>query len=195
VGRIVYTSFLAAAPDATFTFARDHWATEEQIRATGLPHTFLRNSQYLDLVPLLARPDGVIAGPAGDGRIAWVARDDSADAAVAVLTGNGHDGATYDLTGPAAHTLDWAAEQLATAAGREVVYADETLEAAYASRAGAGAEPFEVDGWVTSYSAVATGEMDVVSEAVPELTGHPAQALPEFLATHPGSYAHLRHGA
>jgi uncharacterized protein YbjT (DUF2867 family) len=87
VRRIVYLSFLAAASDATFTFARDHWATEEHIRGLGLAYTFLRPSLYLDLVPTWASLDGVIGGPAGDGRIAWVARDDLADVAVAVLTG------------------------------------------------------------------------------------------------------------
>ena len=65
--RIVYTSFLGAGPDATFTFARDHFATEQLIRESGLAYTFLRNSQYLDFVPLLVGEDGVIRGPAGDG--------------------------------------------------------------------------------------------------------------------------------
>ena len=53
VERIVYTSFLRASPDATFTFARDHYATEQHIRGTGLGFTFLRDSMYADFVPLL----------------------------------------------------------------------------------------------------------------------------------------------
>jgi NAD(P)H dehydrogenase (quinone) len=196
VERIVYASFLRAAPDSTFTFARDHWATEEHIKATGVKYTFLRNSEYLDWVPMLAGPDGVIRGPADEGRIAWVARDDSADAAVPVLTSSDgeHDGRTYDLTGPESHTFRWAAEQLSRAAGRPVVFEDETLEQAYASRAGADAEPFEVDGWVTSYVAVATGELDVVSDDVERLTGRRGMTLPEFLERYPESIAHLRGG-
>jgi uncharacterized protein YbjT (DUF2867 family) len=192
VERIVYTSFLAAAPDSTFTLGRDHFATEEHIRATGLAHTFLRNSMYLDFVPFFASAEGVIAGPAGDGRTAWVARDDVADVAVAVLTGEGHDGEAYAVTGPQAHTMAWAAERLSEAAGRPVTYKDETLEEAYASRASYGAPAFEVEGWVSSYVAVAKGELDVVSDTVPRLTGHDAQALPEFLAANPETFAHLR---
>jgi uncharacterized protein YbjT (DUF2867 family) len=69
VERVVYLSFLNAAPDATFTFARDHWRTEEYVRSTGLRHTFLRDSAYLDYVPALAGADGVIRGPAGNGRV------------------------------------------------------------------------------------------------------------------------------
>ncbi|HEY2637251.1 MAG TPA: NAD(P)H-binding protein, partial [Solirubrobacteraceae bacterium] len=75
VGRIVYTSFVNASPDATFTFVRDHFHTEEHIRAAGVDHTFLRDSVYLDFIPLLAGPDGAIRGPAGAGRLAPVARD------------------------------------------------------------------------------------------------------------------------
>ncbi len=191
VQRIVYTSFLGAAPDATFTLARHHHLTEEHIRATGLAHTFLRNSMYLDFVPFFASADGVIAGPAGDGRCAWVARDDVADVAAVVLTTDGHDGLTYELTGPDAHTLTWAAEQLARVSGRDVRYVDETIEQAYASRAHYGAPDFEVDGWVTSYLAVKEGELDVVTDTVERLTGHRPQALPEFLERNPGSWAHL----
>jgi uncharacterized protein YbjT (DUF2867 family) len=66
VRHVVYTSFLGAAPDATFTLARDHWATEEHLRASGMAFTFLRDSLYLDFLPALAGPDGVIRGPAGD---------------------------------------------------------------------------------------------------------------------------------
>ncbi|MBJ7520100.1 MAG: NAD(P)H-binding protein [Solirubrobacteraceae bacterium] len=191
VRRIVYTSFLGAAPDATFTLARHHHLTEEHIRATGLAHTFLRNSMYLDFVPFFASADGVIAGPAGDGRCAWVARDDVADVAAVVLTTDGHDGLTYELTGPDAHTLTWAAEQLTRVTGRDVRYVDETIEQAYASRAHYGAPDFEVDGWVTSYLAVKEGELDVVTDTVERLTGHRPQALPEFLERNPGSWAHL----
>jgi uncharacterized protein YbjT (DUF2867 family) len=46
VERIVYSSFVGAAPDATFTFARDYWHTEEHIRKSGLDFTFLRTSTW-----------------------------------------------------------------------------------------------------------------------------------------------------
>ena len=194
VRRIVYASFLACSPDATFTFARDHWHTEEHIRRTGVRHTFLRDSLYLDMFPLFAGADGVIRGPAGDGRVAGVARDDIADVAVAVLLGDGHDGRVYDLTGPAAFTMREAAEELSKATGRTVGYHAETLDEAYASRAGYGAPDWEVTGWVTTYAAVATGELDVVSDTVERVAGHPPMDLAEFLRRNPDSYRHLVEG-
>lgn len=96
VERIIYLSFLAAVPDATFTFARDHFHTEEHVRAKGVTPTFLRPSPYAGLVPHWCGADGLIRGPAGNGRMAWVARDDLADAATAVLTAGAgeHDART-----------------------------------------------------------------------------------------------------
>jgi NAD(P)H dehydrogenase (quinone) len=176
VQRIVYVSYVSAAPDATFTFARDHFHTEEHIRRTGLAFTFLRSSMYLDYMPLFVS-DGAIRGPAGNGRVAPVARDDLADAAVAVLlAGGAHDGRRYDLTGPQALTMAEIAARLGAS------YVEETLEEARKSRAPTGAPAWEIEGWVTSYAAIATGEMDVVTDAVRQLAGHEPMTLEGFLA-------------
>ncbi|MPZ27014.1 MAG: NAD(P)H-binding protein [Micromonosporaceae bacterium] len=193
VARIVYLSFLAAAPDATFTFARDHWHTEQYIQAAGIAYTFLRDSLYQDVLPFFADSAGVIRGPAGDGRFAPVTRDDVADVAAAVLRGAGeHDGARYDVTGPAAITMAEVSAELTRASGRPVRYHAETLPEAYASRARFGAPEWAVAGWVTSYAAIATGELDVVSGTVAELAGHPPISFAEFLAANPGPLARLR---
>lgn len=182
VRRIVYTSFLAASASATFTFARDHWHTEQHIRGAGVDFTFLRDNLYIDFVPGFVGEDGVIRGPAGDGRVAAVARDDVAEAAATVLVSDDHSGMTYDLTGPSAFTLSEAAALLSEAWGRPVRYEPETLDEAYRSREGFGAPPWEVAGWVTSYAAIASGELSQVSSAVEDLTGHPPTGLAEYLA-------------
>jgi uncharacterized protein YbjT (DUF2867 family) len=194
VGRIVYLSFYGAAPDATFTLARDHWATEEHIRATGLPHTFLRDNMYADFMPYLVGEDGVIRGPAGDGRVAAVAQDDIAEAVVTVLREPGrHDGATYSLTGPAALTLHEIAAVLvsqhlgwiskAAFVGPEVRYVPETVEEAYASRARYNAPPWQVDAWVSTYTAIAAGELAGVTGDVERITGHPPLSLRDVLSS------------
>ncbi|MBT2489375.1 NAD(P)H-binding protein [Streptomyces sp. ISL-96] len=196
VERIVYVSLLGAAADATFTFARDHWHTEQYIRSTGVRHTFLRDSFYQAALPAMTGKDGVIRGPGGEGRVSAVAHEDIADAAAAVLLAeleglDSHDGATYDLTGPQALSFAEIAEELSRATGREITYVRETPEEAYASRERYNAEPWEVQGWVTSYEAIAKGEMETVSDAVPRLTGRPATAFADFLRENPDSYRHL----
>ncbi|MEA2449667.1 MAG: hypothetical protein QOG63_1599 [Thermoleophilaceae bacterium] len=182
VQRIVYLSFLNASPDATFTFVRDHFATEELVEATGLPHAFLRMSLYLDFVPMMRSEDGVIRGPANGGRVAPVTRDDIADVAATVLSSFGdHEGRTLDLTGPEALTLQEIADELSRASGEEVRFEDETIEAARASRAGSGAPAWMVEGWITTYVAIARGELDRVSEDVQRVTGHPPTGVREYL--------------
>lgn len=112
---------------------------------------------------------------------------------MAVLLGDGHDGQTYNVTGPEAISLREAAEELSRVTGREVAHHPETLEEAYELRSSHGAPEWEVEGWVTSYAAIANGEMDVVSGTVSELTGHPPMGLAEFLRRYPESYRDLVH--
>lgn len=181
VRRIVYTSFLNAAPCATFTLARDHWHTEEHLRASGIGFTFLRDSLYLDFLPAMVGEDDVIRGPAGDGRVGAVARADVADAAARVLTSDGHEGRTYDLTGPEALTMTEVAALLTEAWGRPISYHAETLDEAYRSRERYGAPSWEVAGWVTSYAQIASGEVATVTDDVALLTGHPPLSLAAYL--------------
>lgn len=181
VRRIVYLSVVKPSPDATFTLARQHWATEEHVRASGVPAwTFVRMNLYLDFLPGMASPEGVIAGPAGDGRVAAVLREDVAAACAAVLTGDGHDGRTHDVTGREAISLGELAEQLTRLTGRPHTYRPETVEEAFASRAGL-AERWEVEGWVSSYTAIAAGDFAEVTDTVRELTGHEPGTLADHL--------------
>jgi uncharacterized protein YbjT (DUF2867 family) len=195
VRRIVYLSFMGAAPDGVFTFARDHAATEERIRASGMPFTFLRSCMYAEYAPVMALPEGIIRGPAGSGRVAWVSREDVADVAAAVLTeGHEHVGETYDSTGPEALTMAETAELLSRHAGRSVVYEEETLEQARESRRPSGAPDWEIEGWVTSYAAIAAGTLERVSDTVQRIAGHPPRSLADFLRDNPESYRHLVDG-
>jgi NAD(P)H dehydrogenase (quinone) len=200
VRNIVYLSFLNAAPDGTFMLGHDHFHTEEYIRTTGVSFTFLRQSLYMDRAPLHVSDDGVIRGPAGEGRVSWVARDDVADVAVAVLTGSGHEGRTYNVTGPEALTLAETAERLSVAMGRKIFYQVQTPHEARTLRnasrldeweanrravTGSGITDYEVEVWISHYLQIATGEVATVSDTVPRLTGHPAQTLAAYLDEHP----------
>ncbi|MGN6609798.1 MAG: SDR family oxidoreductase [Jatrophihabitans sp.] len=189
VRHIVYTSVLGAAPDSTFTLARDHHATEQAITAAGLRSTFLRDSLYADFLPAMAGDDGVIRGPAGDGRVAPVTVDDVADCAAAVLRDPApHAGRTYDLTGPAALMLTEIAEIITVVTGRPVRYLPETLDEAYASRAHYGAAPWQVDAWVSTYTAIGDGSLDLVSPDVERLSGHPATSVRAMLELGTAAY-------
>jgi uncharacterized protein YbjT (DUF2867 family) len=132
-------------------------------------------SLYMDFIPSLA-VDGEIRGPAGDGRVAAILREDVAEAAAAVLTSSGHDGRTYDLTGPWSFSLAEAAALLG------VGYVDESDEQAYAWRERFGAPDWEVRGWVTTYQAIRDGSLTLVSSCMRELTGRELTSLAEYLS-------------
>lgn len=182
VAQIVYTSFAGAAADCTFTLGRDHYATEQHIRASGIRHTFLRDNFYLDFLPLMVGEDGVIRGPAGRGRVAAVMRADVARVAAAVLTdAASHRDATYTLTGPEALSMDDVARTIHEVTGREVSFHDETLEEAYASRRRWDAPQWQYDAWVSTYTAIKAGEVEDVFDDVRAVTGRRPTSLRELL--------------
>jgi uncharacterized protein YbjT (DUF2867 family) len=206
VQHIVYLSVMHAAPDSTFILARDHFHTEQHIIASGVPFTFLRAGLYTDNVPQCVSAGDVIRAPAGEGRAAWVTRDDVADVAVAILTGSGHEGDRYDVTGPEALTMTETAERLSAVLGRRIVYHAQTPEEARATRStsrlekfeaerriltGRGLDDYEVDVFVTHFMQIAAGDLARISSTVPDLASHPAQSLGEYLKLHPESYSHL----
>ena len=184
VEHIVYTSFFGASANCTFTLGRDHYATEERIKASGMNYTFLRDNLYLDILPLLVGEDGVIRGPVGrrrdggcDPRGHRPVRRGSAGRPPEM-----HVGPTYNLTGPEDLSLQRAAELLTEGTGRTISYHPETVEEAYASRASYGAPPWQVDAWVSTYTAIAAGELAGPTSAVHELTGREPLGLAQFLA-------------
>ena len=183
VGHIVYTSFAAAAPDATFTLGRDHHDAEAAIRETGMAFTFLRDNFYTDVLPLFADSTGTIRGPAGDGRLAAVGRADVADVAATVLRDpTGHAGATYTLTGPEALTLAEVAARAGAVLGRELRFVDETEAEAYAwRRERYGAEQWQLEAWVSTYTAIRDGSVAEVTDDVRRLTGRPPRTLEQVL--------------
>lgn len=124
VGQIVYTSLLRA-DSSPLALAGEHRATEDAIRASGLPFVILRNGWYIEnhtgQMPVILQ-HGAIVGAAGNGRFASATRADYAAAAVAVLTTDGHVGRTYELAGDHPFTLTELAEEISRQAGRTIVY-------------------------------------------------------------------------
>ena len=183
VRQIVYLSFVGASATSGFTLGRDHGATEQHIRASGLDWTFVRDNFYAEIIPEFADADGVIRGPAGHGRVAAVSQRDAGAVVAHVLQDpRDHVGRTYDLTGPEALTLAEAATIISRITGRPHRFVDETLEEARASRAHFGAPDWQVDAWVSTYTAIRDGELQHVSGDVDRLLGRPATSFDEAIA-------------
>lgn len=191
VDRIVYLSFLDASADSTFKLGRQHHATEEHIRESGMAYTFLRSSFYADFVPFFTGDDGVIRAPAGDGKVSWICRDDIADTVATALLTDDYDGEALENTGPEALNPHETASVLSRVTGRDITYVAETEEEAWGSRRPTGAPDWEIEGWVSSYLAIANGELALVSDTVERLTGRPPRDLESFLADNPGLWSQL----
>lgn len=186
VRHIAYTSVGNPTDDNPAIAAPDHRATEEALRASRVAWTFLRNGIYADLqvdAAAGAIATGTLLTNAGNGRIAYVTRADLAAATVAVLTTDGHEGKTYDLTGPDA--LD--AEDLAAIYGElggtriEVAHIDdEGWVDAMVEHAGMPAELARV--LATFGAAQRQGYSAVVTPTIEQLTGRAPTSLGEFLA-------------
>jgi NAD(P)H dehydrogenase (quinone) len=179
VGHVLYTS-IPNPDDSPAAAAPSHLATEQSLRDSGMAWTFLRNNLYAEFqVPAVAQAieSGRHVTSAGEGRTAYVSRDDCAAAAAAVLVGDGHENRAYDITGPeAVGPQDLAA--LATELGGrpvEVVHVDDEMLIARMVAAGT---PEPVARVVASFPAAAReGLLGSVSCAVEDLTGSPARSL------------------
>lgn len=167
IEHIAYTSWIALSRGDRSGLGVDHYQTEQLLRQSGLAWTMLRNSIYMEeTLPTAERmlAAGRAQVPREDSHLAYVAREDCAAAAAAVLATAGHDDAVYDITGPQLIDTRAIAETASAVAGRPI-----RIEIA---PPGAGNRP--------RFGRSAA----IVSDAVAELTGRPALSLKTFFTQH-----------
>ena len=185
VQHLVYLSFQGASPQSKFPMSQDHYQTEQFLKKSGISFTVLRDNFYLDLIPEMFNPLGVMRGPSGDGAAAWVAREDVARVAAAVLSRPNDSCGTYDVTGSEGLTMMEAAKRLSTLIGRELRYQPESVEEGRKWRSLLGAPDWEVETWLGSYQAIAAGELEQTSNTVLQITGTEPFSLEAYFAEYP----------
>jgi uncharacterized protein YbjT (DUF2867 family) len=132
VKRLVYLSVHSADGAPWLPHFGGKLGVEEAVRKSGVPATILRpnnfhQNDYWFKDALLQY--GVYPQPIGDVGLHRVDVRDIAEAAAITLTSSGHEGQTYDLVGPEAHTGQSTAEVWSRALGREIKYGGNDLEA------------------------------------------------------------------
>lgn len=103
----------------------DHFQTEDYIREMGLTYTFLQNTLYYDVIPMFLGEKVLETGvyfPAGEGKVAFATRSDLAEATATLLTGEGHENKTYNLTGLESVSFADIARELSAITGNEITY-------------------------------------------------------------------------
>ncbi|WP_149524653.1 SDR family oxidoreductase [Sphingobacterium hotanense] len=124
VKEIIYTSLLHA-DTSSLNLATEHLATEQILKESGITYTILRNGWYTEnYFGSLAGAieSGILAGSAGEGKISSASREDYAEAAAKVLTGDGHANKTYELAGDIAYTLADFAKEASEQSGKFIQY-------------------------------------------------------------------------
>jgi len=198
VSHLVYTSFIGIDDPANPAEVRhDHSETERLIKASGLRWTMLRDAHYADAMIVMAGP-AVMASRewisnAGHGREAMVWREDCALCAAAVLTGEGHAGRTYDITGPDLQTFAEVTALMAGITGVPLTYRtiDDAAQYALFDAMGIPRRPVDdqsVDGipWnsddmVTFGLAIREGFLAIRSDHVAALLGRPARSTRQMI--------------
>ncbi|WP_019321565.1 SDR family oxidoreductase [Streptococcus mutans] len=184
VKHIVYTSFYNAATEATFTLARDHAKTEKYIKERGFTYTFLRDNFYLDFFLDLCLNNGEIRGPAGNGKVSAVARQDVSEVATTILAKpDKWKNQLLNMTGPADLSMADFVHFVSEQKGEIIPYIDESIEEAYASRKAWPAQDWEYDAWVSTYTAIKEGKQAGVSSDIERVLGRPATSLEQLVKT------------
>ncbi|MGW5568671.1 SDR family oxidoreductase [Streptomyces tendae] len=182
VALLAYTS---APSSLKAALADDHRATEEVLVGSGVPYVLLRNGWYHEnyteqLAPVLEH--GAVVQAAGEGRISSASRADYAAAAVAVLTGEGHENTAYELGGDEAWGFAEYAAELSRQTGREIAYNPVSVEDYTAILTGAGVPGPLADVFAGVDAAIAKGELVVSTGDLSRLAGRPTTPLTEAVA-------------
>jgi NAD(P)H dehydrogenase (quinone) len=184
VGLLGYTSLLRA-DETKMLLASEHVATEQLIRASGVPYTLLRHGWYTEnftsaLAPALEH--GVILGSSGDGRVAGAARAVYARADAAVLLASGQENTVHELSGDAAWTLAEYAAEISAQSGKRVVYSDLPEDEYVKALVGVGLPEPMARIVADASSATARGDLAHADGELSRLIGRPTTPLADTVA-------------
>ena len=181
VKQLVYTSLLHADRSG-LSLALEHYATEQALKASGLAYTILRNGWYTENYTGSvggAVAAGAFIGSAGDGKISSAARADFADAAVAVVSGEGHQNKVYELAGDESFTLAELAAEISKQTGKTIPY-NNLPETEYAKILKSFGIPEGFADAIASWDTGASkGDLFDESHQLSNLIGHPTTPLAE----------------
>ena len=184
---LVKASAYGVAPDASTQFARWHAVTEAQITDTGLPATVLRPHLFMQHL-LTAAPDlrteGVLYGAFGEAALPLIDARDVAAVAAEVLTGRGHEGQVYTLTGPESLTYTEVAATFTRVLGQSVTYVDLPPERYRSTLLSGGVPSWLADSLTEWAQSCQTSPASTTTPTVAQLVGRPARSLEAFVYDH-----------
>jgi uncharacterized protein YbjT (DUF2867 family) len=187
VGHVVKLSGIMPELDSPFRFARMHGEIEQHLERSGVPFTNLRAGEfmhsYFRQVPSILKA-GALFLPMADARIASIDVGDIAEVAADVLTGSGHEGKTYPITGSEALTMAEVAARLSAATGLEIRYMNVSPEDFIAARLAAGAPAYLAEGLAELFAERRKGKEATVYPTLEAVFGRRPTSFDEFARRH-----------
>jgi uncharacterized protein YbjT (DUF2867 family) len=189
---LVKASTIGAKPGAPLPPFDWNGRGEEHLRRSGIPAVMLRSSFYMTNLLAVAeavRRQRILPAPAGDGRIAMIDPFDVGAVAAAVLTGSGHEGRTYELTGPKAVTYRDVAAELSRVIGTHVEYVDVPPAAAREQLVASGMPDWLIRHLDGAFTRIRHGEFAATTDTLAVLTGRPPRGIADFVTDHADAFA------
>jgi NAD(P)H dehydrogenase (quinone) len=186
VRHVLYTSLVNPGPESPVTLAPDHHATETALANSSMDWTILRNNIYADgLANTLAQAiqTGQLVNAVGDGRIAYICREDCARAAAAALAANTSGRQVFNITGSDAVSQAELAQIASELSGRQIAYVPVPPAALNETLLGFGLPPTIADLAVSFDVAAQQGLLNVVTNTVEELTGQQPTRVRDLIAS------------
>ncbi len=193
VKHIVYLSLKGASPDSIYPYCRDHYESEEFLAASGVPYTSVRGAFYVDMVFEKYDSQGVIRGPAGNGRAAFIAREDTARAAAAAVLAR--PSGIVEVTGRETLTLDDVSCRLSAIIGRALRYENESGEEMAKRLSRTSMPKWAQDAEVAWFEAIAAGEQASATHGYQRLTAIEPLNIEQYCSAFPNVIKELRAAA
>ena len=173
-------------------FPRQHAESEDYIRSTGIPYTFLRPNGFMQNLVNYSAPSirtiGKFYGSEGDGRVSIIDIRDVAAVAVKALSEDGHAGKTYTLTGPEALSNSQVARKMSEVLGREVQFVNLPPDDLKTALVSAGVSEWNAGALIDLQRLYREGKASSVTDDVKRILGREPRSLTQFLMENRGAF-------
>ncbi len=184
VKHIYYTSVVKASPDTKFFPGLDHFKTEEAIKSSGLKYTFLRNTFYMEVLPVSinnALQRGVLAFPTKGVKVNYASRIDMAEAFANTINSEGHENKIYEITSGKAYTYSEILDLVNRILSKQLKYIDISVNDLVEGLKKANTPEPVIKTIVSIAEAISAGELDIVDDSLEKLLQRKPMSLEEFL--------------
>lgn len=190
VRHLVKMSSMEAVAHAQTPIPRAHWAVEEYIRASGLPWTMIKPNFFMQNLQSSAasiKAQGRFSLPMGEGTTGMADIRDIGAVCAEVLTGRGHAGQSYEITGPEVLSFHDVADRFSAVLGRKIEYAPMPMDQ-FRERMKNVLEPWHLNAVAELFREIAEIGLDHTTDTFRKLTGRDPIPLRQFIQDHRALY-------